>query len=201
MPDYGSASYWDERYASMDDEYDWYQDYSTLKDFLMPYMIDKSAEVLIPGCGSSTLGASLYNHGYKNITNIDVSQVVINQMSDRYCDKEEMEFNVMDAREMSLMPDGCFDVVIDKGLFDALLCSENRGANIKQLLSELFRVLKPGGVYLLISHGAPASRMQHITTRSQFQSIEHTIIPRPYNSKMGVKDETKKPHYIYACRR
>lgn len=37
------------------------------------------------------LGAELYNDGFANITNIDTSAVVVNQMSDKYVELEEME--------------------------------------------------------------------------------------------------------------
>lgn len=37
------------------------------------------------------LSACLYERGFRNITNIDISKVVINQMSDTYADLEEME--------------------------------------------------------------------------------------------------------------
>jgi hypothetical protein len=42
------------------------------------------AQILIPGCGSSELGAELYQLGYLNITNIDSSEAVIEQLSERY---------------------------------------------------------------------------------------------------------------------
>jgi EEF1A lysine methyltransferase 4 len=201
MPDYGSASYWDERYATVTDAYDWYQDYSTLRSFLQPYLKDKSIEILIPGCGSSTLGGDLYKLGYQNITNVDISEVVVNQMSDKYVDYEEMEFNAMDARSMELIPDSCFDVIIDKGLFDSQLCAEDRMQSLNGLLAEMQRVVKPGGVYLIISHGPPPTRINHITSHSDF-TVEHTGVPRPMHPRMNAKeDEDKKKHYIYACRR
>jgi hypothetical protein len=40
------------------------------------------------------LSASLYDRGFRNITNIDISTVVINQMSDTYADLEEMECKI-----------------------------------------------------------------------------------------------------------
>jgi ubiquinone/menaquinone biosynthesis C-methylase UbiE len=202
MPDYGSASYWDERYATMTESYDWYQDYGTLKSFLDPYMRDKQVEILIPGCGSSTLGGELYNAGYQNITNVDISEVVVNQMTDKYGDCTEMEFNAMDARAMELIPDACFDVVIDKGLFDSQLCAEDRMKSLDKLMAEMYRVLKPGGAYLIISHGPPSTRVNHITSRSKFM-VEHTGLPRPMHPKMQKKkdDESRKNHFMYACRR
>jgi SAM-dependent methyltransferase len=68
---------------------------------------------------------------------------------------------VMDARNMNYIPSDCFDCVIDKALFDALLCSETNTADVQAYLEEVHRVIKPGGVFVLISHGAPASRMPH----------------------------------------
>ncbi len=37
------------------------------------------------------LGADIYDNGFVNVTNIDISTVVINKMSDLYADREEME--------------------------------------------------------------------------------------------------------------
>lgn len=93
MRDYGNPSYWDERYAAQDgSSFDWYHEFRTLKPYLEPLLSrDASFEIFIPGCGNSRLGADIYNLGYVNLTCVDTSPVVINQMSDRYADKEEME--------------------------------------------------------------------------------------------------------------
>jgi len=82
------------------------------------------------------LGADLYDCGFSNITNIDISTVVINQMGSLYANREEMEckrnllcflhlsitflfitVSVMDVRNMEYVPEQCFDLVIDKGIF------------------------------------------------------------------------------------
>lgn len=97
MADYGNPSYWDERYSySTDTSFDWYQDYSTLKPYLDPYLNEGRGrrdgfEILIPGCGNSTLGSSIYQDGCSNITNIDISSVVISQMKEKYEYLEDME--------------------------------------------------------------------------------------------------------------
>lgn len=45
----------DERYAADDKCYDWYQDYSTLRDHLAPYLSPEGEfEILIPGCGNAS---------------------------------------------------------------------------------------------------------------------------------------------------
>jgi hypothetical protein len=95
--DYGNPSYWDERYAKhfdadADAHFDWYLPYDALAGFLTPYFnAEADYEILVPGCGNSDLGARLYDQGYVNITNIDISEVVVNLMSERYTDREEME--------------------------------------------------------------------------------------------------------------
>jgi ubiquinone/menaquinone biosynthesis C-methylase UbiE len=50
----------------------------------------------------------------------------------------------MDALHMSAIPDGCFDLIIDKGLLDAQLCSDNNIDDVTALVKEMYRVLTPG---------------------------------------------------------
>lgn len=141
------------------------------------------------------MGAEIYDSGFVNVTNIDISTVVINQMTAVCADREEMEckdffcifallhlcllsvVTVLDARNMEFIPDQCFDLIIDKGrilplifldshthaaLFDSILCSPNNLSDMEALLKEMYRVLKLGGVYIIISHGGPDSRVGHI---------------------------------------
>jgi Methyltransferase domain len=92
---------------------------------------------LIPGCGSSELGAELYELGYLNITSIDTSEAVIEQLSARYAELADMEHAVMDATQMDCLPESCFDLVIDKALLDCLLCSNDNGKLAAKLLRQV----------------------------------------------------------------
>ena len=58
--------------------------------------------------------------------------------------------------------DGSYDAVIDKGLLDALVCSDGAKANVEMMMSEIYRVLTPTGVYICISHGAEHQRKKYI---------------------------------------
>eukprot|EP01031_Cornospumella_fuschlensis_P033786 gene33786-40881_t len=170
-PDYGSSSYWDERHAAEESTIDWYQDYSTLAPYIQPFLKQTDDfEILIPGCGTSS--ADIYDAGFPNITNIDISEVAINLMSDLFGEKEEMEFTVMDARKMEYVPDQCFDLIVDKGLFDTFLCNENNLRDVESYLKECYRVLKTGGVLLVISHGGPSRRMQFLQMHLTNMHIE-----------------------------
>jgi len=204
LSDYGNPSYWDERYAKhfdVDDQavFDWYQDYKALKPLIQPHLTNaEEFEILIPGCGNSSLGADLYDDGFVNITNIDVSAVVINYMSTRYASREEMEFTVMNATKMDFLPDDCFNMVIDKALLDAQLCGENNFQNISEMVNEIYRVLKPGGVYVVVSYGVPATRMGYLKTPNLNWDVSYKSIPKPEvegYSEMGADPN----HYIYFC--
>jgi len=64
----------------------------------------------------------------------------------------------MDATNMRFV-DSEFDVVIDKGTLDALICATDLVLSTK-LLSEMSRVLKKeDGKMYIISHGNPNTRM------------------------------------------
>jgi predicted methyltransferase len=56
-----------------------------------------------------------------------------------------------------------------------MICSEDNTVAITQLVSEMYRVLKPGGVYIIISHGASPSRIPHLSaTDAPYKwSIDH----------------------------
>lgn len=203
--DYGNPSYWDERYSKhfdADDQavFDWYIDYAHLKPILAPYLSRSSEdfEVLIPGCGNSSLGAEMYDDGIVNITNADVSAVVVNLMQERFADRSEMEFTVMNATRMEFLPDDCFNLIVDKALLDALLCSENNAQNVAAMLSEMHRVLKPGGVYVCVSYGVPKTRMGYLQAPGLGWNVETVRMPKPQiegYDEVGASDS----HFIYIC--
>ena len=62
---------------------------------------------------------------------------------------------------MEHIPEDCFDIIIDKALFDTLLCYENNLNKVEEYLSEIYRVIKLNGVFIIISHGLPLSRLDY----------------------------------------
>lgn len=105
----------------------------------------------------------LYEAGYENIINNDISPVVIKQMTKVKEEKgyHKMKYEIMDVRKMSY-GDESFDMVIDKSTIDALLCSTHPIMAVVEMLAEVYRVLKDGGVYFMVSYGTPATRMEHL---------------------------------------
>eukprot|EP00352_Strombidinopsis_acuminata_P008272 CAMPEP_0176374618 /NCGR_PEP_ID=MMETSP0126-20121128/26895_1 /TAXON_ID=141414 ORGANISM="Strombidinopsis acuminatum, Strain SPMC142" /NCGR_SAMPLE_ID=MMETSP0126 /ASSEMBLY_ACC=CAM_ASM_000229 /LENGTH=77 /DNA_ID=CAMNT_0017735289 /DNA_START=29 /DNA_END=262 /DNA_ORIENTATION=- len=76
MAQYGKPEYWEDRYQKDKEPFDWYQRYSGIKDVITQYM-QPGAQILNIGCGNSRLSEEMYEDGYQNIINIDISFTVI----------------------------------------------------------------------------------------------------------------------------
>jgi ubiquinone/menaquinone biosynthesis C-methylase UbiE len=73
----------------------------------------------------------------------------------------------MDVRDLKF-EDNQFDLVVDKSTIDALLCGEESFINVAIMTKEVQRVLKVGGIYMVISYGQPENRMNHIVILNSF---------------------------------
>ncbi len=115
---FDNVEYWNRRYSIQSEPYDWYQDADTTSNLLLKYFEKlqtekEDLELLITGCGTSQLGPVLYSKGCKNITNIDISPVVIEVQKKRYA-SVPIDFLQRDASKFSDFPNGYFDVIVDK---------------------------------------------------------------------------------------
>lgn len=105
--------------------------------------------------------------------------------------------------------------LIFEALFDAILCSPNNLSDMEALLKEMYRVLKLGGVYIIISHGGPDSRVGHIKRHIDVEIQAISIRKYQYSlflvnlidcfpiAKPVVKDVVEegegKYHFMYVC--
>ncbi|XP_053695220.1 eEF1A lysine and N-terminal methyltransferase homolog [Sabethes cyaneus] len=151
--EFGTTEYWNNFFKKRGKKaFEWYGEYPELCGQLHKYVKSKD-EILIVGCGNSTLSQDLYDVGFKQITNIDISQVVIKQMQEaNKLQRPEMLWFHMDATAMNFS-DGKYSVVLDKGTLDALFTDESEAtiSTIRKYFSELSRVLRVGGRYVCIS--------------------------------------------------
>ena len=177
MPEYGKSDYWDERYKANDTTFDWFVSFEPLKD-LIQSIARHDHKILVVGSGNSRLSPQLYENGYHSITNIDISEVVIHQMKTRYKELDRMEWLKMDAMKMEF-PDSTFDVVIDKGTVDSLLCGNNSFHNVYQMNKNVARVLKRGGRYIVVTYGQPDTRIDHYRRRRLHFDVEHKTVDKP----------------------
>lgn len=121
--------------------------------------VPKESAILVPGCGSSTLSEDLLDDGFTGgIASFDISRTVVDDLANRLKDRKGLSFQIMNCTALNF-PDACFGAVIDKGALDCLLCGENSTANTGRYTHEVARVLKPGGVFIIVSYAAPELRL------------------------------------------
>ncbi|OMO69709.1 Transcription factor, K-box [Corchorus capsularis] len=188
---YGDALYWDARYVQeADGAFDWYQRYSSLRPFVRNY-IPPSSRVLMVGCGNALMSEDMVKDGYEDIINIDISSVAIEMMRRKYEYIPQLKYMQMDVRDMSYFQDEYFDSVIDKGTLDSLMCGTDAPISASRMLGEVSRLLKPGGIYMLITYGDPSARMPHLNRPAYNWIIKLYNLPRPDFKRPGDCSSTK----------
>lgn len=151
--EFGNKDYWEKFFRKRGKKaFEWYGEYTQLCSILSKY-IKTADKILIVGCGNSELSADMYDVGYHDLLNIDISSTVIQQMTEKHSSsRPEMKFFCMDIFEMDF-PDGSFSVVLDKGTLDAIFTDDSPEVILKveKVLAEIGRVLRIGGRYVCIS--------------------------------------------------
>ncbi len=183
MPNYGDANYWEVRYVKQKGStFDWLENYETLKPIMDELNFDKnSIKSLMIGCGNAEMSYDMYIDGYQNLTNIDISEVVIEEMKDKY-NESTMKWEVMDVRDIKY-PENEFDLIVDKSTIDAILCGESSFVNVAIMLNEVQRVLKVNGYYMIISYGQPENRIFHLEREHLGFDISLYSIKKGYSIK------------------
>lgn len=184
---YNKKQYWDERFEK-ENEYEWLLSFKTVKDYLLRELSPENS-ILVVGCGNSALSADLYDVGFHNITSIDYSDVVIENMRRMHSVvRPEMQWQVMDMTQMSFEPNS-FDVVLDKAAMDALLVEEGDVWDPEQevvsavdhMCQSVTKVMKTK--FLQISFNQPHFRTKYLMG---YRATGKTC--SPYESQSGHSD-------------
>ncbi|XP_076766144.1 eEF1A lysine and N-terminal methyltransferase homolog [Xylocopa sonorina] len=150
--EFSQVEYWNTFFKKRKKNFEWYGEYPELCGILLKYITIKD-NILIVGCGNSTISMCLYDAGYRNITNIDISHIVIKQMRDiNASGRPDLVYEQMDATQMTYS-NNAFSVILDKGTLDALMPDTKEGtlSTINKYFEEITRVLRNGGRYICIS--------------------------------------------------
>lgn len=152
---FNQKEYWDEFFIKTKKEaFEWYGGYNDIKSYFYNNKIPKNVKILIIGCGNSNLSNDMYDDGYTNITNIDFSQLVIDEMKQKNLNiRTNMKWLVMDMTSMIEFSNNSFDIILDKGALDALMSVDSIDIQIKamKMFNEISRILTSCGSYLCIS--------------------------------------------------
>lgn len=132
-------------------------DVSNILDQLIP---DKDESILMVGCGNAPFSPDImYKGGHKNIINIDISDIVIEQQKSLF---PEQQWLVMDVLNLDFEPNK-FMIVIDKSLIDTLLCYSDSGKCCSKMIDEIWRCMAPGSRYITFSLHSLEEATVHFT--------------------------------------
>ena len=172
-PAYNEKNFWNVRYDKETEPFEWYQSWGKLKGTISQH-INGSGTALVLGSGNSNMSAELLEDGFEKVVSIDFSDVVIAQMKKKYQLEPKLEWESGDITKMKF-PNNSFEYVFDKATLDTLICGDNSNKVVSSLLKEVSRVMKPGGIFVLISYGTPATRKRFFEGAQTGLSIVDTV--------------------------
>uniref|UniRef100_A0A1I7U4X4 Methyltransf_11 domain-containing protein n=2 Tax=Caenorhabditis tropicalis TaxID=1561998 RepID=A0A1I7U4X4_9PELO len=188
---YARMDYWDERFQT-EKKFEWLSGLEAFQHIVCP-LISKDSRIAHIGCGSSQVSMQLYDLGYKNITNVDYSQVLIENGK---LEHPYMEWIADDITSLENLADDSYDVVLEKATIEAILVTEKSAwepsdsalRSLESIFSSISRVLKPGGVFISISFTQPHFRIPALL-REKSWSIEMFEFGETFH------------YYVYVCRK
>lgn len=130
-------AYWDERYRQHETKWD-IGDISIPLKVYFDQLPDKAISILIPGCGNSYEAAYLLEQGFTNITLIDISPLLTEELSKKFADQSGKQLTIITGDFFELQAQ--YDLIIEQTFFCALQPSQ-RGDYVKKM----HELLKPGG--------------------------------------------------------
>mmetsp|Transcript_30983 Transcript_30983/g.68025 ORF Transcript_30983/g.68025 Transcript_30983/m.68025 type:complete len:469 (-) Transcript_30983:71-1477(-) len=184
---YGEAQEWNSRYQTDhgDTFFDWYAGFAELEHILRAHVQDvgrspADMEVLMVGCGNSKLSEELHDQGgYRRIVNVDISEICIDKMKRLYSETHpSLEWHAMDATKMTL-GDKKFDLSIDKGTIDAVVCGEDGLVMVTDMIHEMGRTLKPGGLAMIITHSEDRAALFDMSVASRCPAWDWKLVHGP----------------------
>ena len=123
--------------------------------------ISKNAKILDLGCGAGRTTINLYKEGYKDIIGLDISDKFI-EFAQRYCNKNNLNIDFIrgDATNLEFAKSNSYDAVLFS--YNGMQCIPGK-ANRDNVIKEVYRVLKPGGIYIFTAHNRDDSgKFQHL---------------------------------------
>jgi len=198
-PDYGSPDFWREVYTGSSKwkkciPPEWLFSYEQFKNQRWHRYL-RGGSILDVGCGPSTFMSDAYDDGFHDITCADVEHNVVEMMRQKNAlVRPGIKYMQSDACNMLGIDDRSYDIIVDKGTMDALICAGKR--TVSRCSAEIHRVLKDAGLYLCISLNAPEQMQSAIANTGSHRLWRIEVLtwkPRP-------RDENQHL-WMYVCRK
>jgi SAM-dependent methyltransferase len=158
-------SYWAARYNSEAEVKRMVENYQVGFDRIRPFVLkfcSPKQPLLVLGCNHSRLADELHLAGYKSVTCVDNAQQCVTSRLKAGRGLDEygaVHLLHVDARKL-VFPDQSFNAIIDRGQLDTLDFLPRAESDQSRVLSEVHRVLRPGGMFVLMTQVDPANRME-----------------------------------------
>ena len=94
-----------------------------------------------------------------------------------------------------------FQIVLDKGLLDSLVCCENGQQKVQQALVNVYKILQQGGSYVCVSRGAPDVRLGYLQ-QAQFKWTVKTVKIHKVTAQhkeVFERVDSDPFYYVYVC--
>lgn len=137
MPNELDGNYWDKRYEDQSTGWDIGSISTPLKDYI-DQLNDKSISILIPGCGNAYEAAYLLEHGFTNVTLVDISPILVKSIEEKFSNYLGRQLKVICGDFFHL--EGQYDLVLEQTFFCALDPSLR-----KDYVLQMHKIIRPGG--------------------------------------------------------
>ncbi len=137
-PDQLDRNFWDERWQTQETGWDLKSVSPPLKQYF-DAMTCKNKSILIPGCGNAYEAEYLLQQGFKNITVIDISPTLTQQITERFKDNAGKELTIICGDFFKHT--GSYDFIIEQTFFCALEKSRR-----EDYVKKMHSLLKDTGV-------------------------------------------------------
>ena len=155
-------------------------------DFLKLNSIN--SQILDYGCGVGSSLRKVVEFSPKKITGIDISEVSIKKAKEVSKENSKIEL-LVDNCEKTRFQNNSFDVVYGTGILHHL--------NLEVCLTEIFRILKPGGKFLFIEPLGtnPLINLYRKLTPQSRSVDEHPLVDMDFNLIQKKFSKTKIKYY------
>lgn len=124
-----------------------------LRAWVLPasHGLGADARVLVVGCGDSTLSEDLWAEGCTRVVGVDIEARCVAAARGRAAGRAGLEWATVDVAAPEGLPPGlgAFDLALDKGTLDAIVCAGDRAAC--RAVWNVRGALVPGGVLVVVT--------------------------------------------------
>ncbi|XP_044760556.1 EEF1A lysine methyltransferase 2 [Coccinella septempunctata] len=181
----GTLEFWDKRYKEENNSFQthgdpgeiWFGEESAERviNWMLRNEIQKDSNILDLGCGNGMFLIELAREGFTNLFGVDYSQGAID-LARAIAHKQDFTFINYSVKNILEGLDQNFDIINDKGTYDAISLSENSKQNRELYLKSVFDSLSDDGYFIITSCNWTESELDEQVSN---KFVCHKLIPTP----------------------